>query len=207
MPEQIAEPILCFKADNHAFMSNFYLVPGGVTLHGTTAPSSEHHYAAAKTMDPVWRDAVLACDTPGRAMRLGKKAPERPDWAEIRIPTMARVIAAKFSVTEMAEQLIATGDALLVEGNWHGDTFFGVDARPGKSLGQGHNWLGTLLMAQRDLLTGRKDRPLRGVSELIKAAFAANPPKPPTKRPRIPKHGPSLPPRRPTRSPQEEAQP
>ena len=206
MTKQTTEPILCFKADEHAFMSNFHLVPGGITIHGVTADTSEHHYAAAKTTDPVWRDAVLTCDTPGRAMRLGKKAPERPDWAEVRIPSMAAVLAAKFSVPEMAEMLVATGDALLVEGNWHNDTFFGVDARPGKKLGQGDNWLGTLLMVQRDLLTGRKDRPTQGVSALIRAAFEANPPKPPTKRPRMPKHEPHLPPG-PTRSTQEEAQP
>lgn len=49
-------------------------------------------------------------------------------------------------IPEMAERLKATGDAELIEGNYWGDVFWGT------CDGVGENWLGRLLMAQRDVL-------------------------------------------------------
>ena len=49
---------------------------------------------------------------------------------------------------QLAEQLLATGDKLLVEGNRRGDTCWGVDVR----TGQGENRLGRILMKVREEL-------------------------------------------------------
>ena len=57
---------------------------------------------------------------------------------------MRDLLAQKFAVhTQLAQMLLLTGDALLVEGNTWNDTFWGVCA------GVGHNNLGLLLMQQR----------------------------------------------------------
>ena len=57
---------------------------------------------------------------------------------------MEDLIYQKFSTNpELAAKLIATGDALLVEGNWWHDTFFGV------CDGKGENHLGLILMRVR----------------------------------------------------------
>ena len=59
-------------------------------------------------------------------------------------PSSARqLLRSKFSDPELAEALLATGDAELVEGNTWGDPFWGV------YKGKGENMLGRLLMEVR----------------------------------------------------------
>ena len=59
---------------------------------------------------------------------------------------MEGIVRAKFTQNAgLAEQLIATGDRELVEGNnWH-DTFWGADGK----TGEGENHLGRILMKIR----------------------------------------------------------
>lgn len=127
-----------------AFLSNFFPVKG------TTV---EHRFQAAKTRDRNWQQRIMAAPTPGQAKRLGRQCPMREDWDSIRINVMRDLLRWKFTRgTELASQLLATGDQLLVEGNnWH-DQFWGVCA------GDGENWLGRLLMQVRDEL-----RSVRGI--------------------------------------------
>lgn len=62
---------------------------------------------------------------------------------------MLNLLRYKFSQhMDLREALLATGDAVLVEGNWWGDTFFGV------CRGEGENWLGRMLMQVREELKG-----------------------------------------------------
>jgi len=59
------------------------------------------------------------------------------------------VVLAKFLGNgDLRDQLLATGDAELVEGNTWGDTYWGVDSRSGK----GENMLGKILMETREFL-------------------------------------------------------
>lgn len=63
---------------------------------------------------------------------------------------MRALLMVKFApATELAERLLATGDAQLVEGNTWGDTFWGV------CDGVGENHLGRLHMWIRSMLGGR----------------------------------------------------
>ena len=66
---------------------------------------------------------------------------------------MANVVAMKFSYhDELRSRLITTGDALLVEGNTWGDTFWG------QCDGVGENHLGRILMGVRLALTEEHSR-------------------------------------------------
>ena len=57
------------------------------------------------------------------------------------------MIYAKFTFNpHLKEKLLATGDRELVEGNWHGDKYWGVCLR----TGEGNNHLGRMLMELRD---------------------------------------------------------
>ena len=135
------KPITMFSGE-HRWLSNFYVVPGGVTYYGMTAPTTEHLFAAVKTIDPAQRAAILSADSPGKAKRIGRKVDLRPDWEDIKIGVMREILYSKFANnTELRQKLIDTGERALIEGNTWGDTFWGVDTRTG--IGQNH--LGQLL--------------------------------------------------------------
>lgn len=123
--------------NDFSFLSNFY-------AHGRW--TAEHQYQAAKTDDATWKAAIMGASTPGEAKKLGRRAPMRPDWEEVKVDVMLDILRVKFRRPEMAEKLLATGDAELVEGNWWGDTFWGV------CRGRGQNHLGRLLMQVREEL-------------------------------------------------------
>lgn len=69
----------------------------------------------------------------------------RSDWEDIKLQIMEDLLVQKFAYPELKEKLLQTGDQLLVEGNYWGDTFWGVDNKKG-----GLNHLGKLLMKIRE---------------------------------------------------------
>lgn len=119
----------------YRFLSNFYPISSGTV---------EHLFQASKTYDLEWMDKILNAPTPGEAKRLGRKAPLREDWDEIKLIIMENLLLHKFSIPELRDKLLETGDAELAEGNWWGDTYWG------KCNGLGHNHLGRLLMKIRE---------------------------------------------------------
>ena len=81
---------------------------------------------------------------PGQAKRIGRRIELRPGWDDVRDEIMLDLIRIKFYLPSLATKLLATGDAELVEGNYWGDTYWGV------SRGRGENRLGQILMQVRD---------------------------------------------------------
>lgn len=131
----------------HRFLSNFFVIQ--VTYDGIDYPSTEHAFQAAKTLDLQEREKVRKTPTCGKAKRMGRTVTRRVDWDEIKIGIMRDLIRQKFSraqYPDMADQLLATGDAPLVEGNTWGDCFWGVCG------GMGKNHLGKILMEIREEL-------------------------------------------------------
>jgi len=108
-----------------------------------TFPSVEHAYQASKFTDPdlIKRFQVV---TASEAKRMGRTKP-RFDWDKLAV--MEYLLNQKFCDPVLRNKLIETGDAELVEGNWWGDTFWGVCG------GVGENHLGKLLMKIRSQLT------------------------------------------------------
>lgn len=156
-PEPVTAPIDHFR-DEHRFLSNFWFVPGGIRLGDMAGPTVEHVFQAAKTLDPSQRADILATEKPGPAKRLGGRVSLRPDWEHVKLGVMARLQASKYAHADMAQQLLGTGDALLVEGNHWCDTFWGVcTCRTHERVGE--NWLGRILMIQRSFLN---DAVMRG---------------------------------------------
>jgi ribA/ribD-fused uncharacterized protein len=124
-----------------AFLSNFSSSP--ISIGGLTFPTVEHAFAAAKTLDSTKRVEIAAAPTPGKAKRLGRKVALRPHWDDMRVSMMTRLVRLKFQEPTLRAQLLATGDALLVEGNRWNDVFWGV------CNGVGENQLGQILMRVR----------------------------------------------------------
>lgn len=134
--------ILEFKG-GYRWLSNFY--PALVTFDGQQFPSVENAYQAAKTVKSS-RDKFLTC-SPGESKRLGRKVSLGPKYDQVKVEIMKQLLEQKFAPgTELAKKLLATGDGMLVEGNYWHDTFWGV------CNGIGENTLGKLLMNQRKQL-------------------------------------------------------
>lgn len=129
----------------HRFLSNFY--PSKVKLSDGDYASIEHAYQAAKTT-PDKREAFRRPGvTASEAKKLGRHVPMHPDWEEVKVGIMHSLLRQKFRLgSPLAAKLLATGDAELEEGNYWGDTFWGV------CRGKGENQLGRLLMLVRDEL-------------------------------------------------------
>lgn len=138
----------------YGFLSNFYEEP--IVFEGITYPSSEHAYQASKSQSILTRNLFTNPRlSPLGAKRLGSKIdiPDKRDWATRRIFNMRAVVAVKFDTrTWLADRLLDTNDHELVEGNYWGDTFWG------RVAGRGENWLGRILMLQREDLRRSRER-------------------------------------------------
>lgn len=136
------------------FLSNFYQRP--VTVDGVTYRTAEHAFNALKTTDAAEARKVREAPTPALAKRAGRQVTLRPGWdSHVRFEVMRAVLQAKFTDPELKALLLATGDALLVEGNsWHDLTWGGfcTCSRHADALGLNH--LGRGLMHTRTLLAG-----------------------------------------------------
>lgn len=126
----------------YAFLSNFF--PHGIKYDGLEYPTSEHAFQAAKTLDIGERRKIAAAGTPAMAKRMGRKVKLRPGWEGIKVEEMRKILRLKFADPDLYNRLCQTGHEPLVEGNYWGDTFWGVCG------GKGKNWLGKLLMEIRD---------------------------------------------------------
>lgn len=130
----------------YRFLSNFY--PAKMVWDGLEFNTSEHAYVAAKTLDRNLRIKISKITLPGNVKRFGRNMELRSDWEEVKIELMTEIVMAKFSQNpDLFEKLLATGDAILEEGNrWH-DLVWGV-CPPGS--GKGRNELGKILMKIRE---------------------------------------------------------
>lgn len=124
------------------FLSNFY--PCDIVLDGTTYPSVEHAYQASKTTNIKTRQIICNAKTPGRAKYLGSRVILRKNWDKIKLNVMENLVLQKFNDNkELRVKLLHTGDTQIEEGNYWGDTFWGV------YKGKGKNHLGKILMKTR----------------------------------------------------------
>jgi len=161
--------------------SNFY--PVTVIMDGVAYASVEHAYQAAKTTD-IQKRWIFTLEVNPRlhaaqAKKMGRKLDLRPDWdAGAKDSIMRDLVMQKFTIADvLKKKLLATEDALLEEGNWWHDTYWGVchgkmDGRTCKHIGEhlsaddsgeidptviahiGSNKLGLLLMDIRQTLKG-----------------------------------------------------
>lgn len=136
-------PIISSFTGDYYFLSNFY--PVIVNLDGLFFQDAEAAYQMQKCVDP--KDRLQFTElTRGKAKRRGKEVALRPDWEQVKFSCMQRVLQNKFSYdTPLADLLLETGNAELIEGNYWGDTVWGVCEKTGK----GQNFLGKALMARR----------------------------------------------------------
>ena len=137
------ESITNFKGTNN-FLSNFYYSP--VYYNGIRFSTVEHAFQAAKSNDVKTQKLFAIIPTPQEAKQYGKTIPLREDWETVKVSIMKDLLKQKFSKSPLREMLLQTNGIELVEGNTHGDTYWGV------VNGKGKNTLGKLLMEVRSEL-------------------------------------------------------
>ena len=137
------EIIDCFDGE-YRFLSNFDMTP--VHFDGIDCRTSESAFQMMKTTDLTLRKKI-GMSHPSEAKRLGRHLVLREDWEDIKDRIMLELITAKFiQHPELAQKLLDTKEAELIEGNNWNDTYWGV------CNGIGKNQLGKTLMYVRDLL-------------------------------------------------------
>ena len=121
----------------------------GFELDGEFWPSVEHYFQGMKFESPADRERVRLADHPSKARRQGRSRFRkiRKDWSTVRRVMMTRAVYTKCRThPEVAERLLATKDAQLVENSQY-DYFWGC----GRDR-RGHNTYGKVLMDVRSKL-------------------------------------------------------
>ena len=134
----------------YSFLSNFYACQ--TEYHNVKYPTSEHAYQAAKTANPIQKEAIRKADTPDDAKRLGRRVEIKSNWDEIKDEVMYEIVSNKFKNKRMQAKLLATENEILVEGNyWHDNHFGSCYCKKCLQLPK-ENILGKILMRVRDEL-------------------------------------------------------
>lgn len=136
------------------FLNNMFKVERGIdTPLDFRVSTTEHAYQMSKFIDDEPKLQVALAPTGLLAKHVALELldqgwEKRSDWEESKFGIMLGLNRQKFYENkELACRLIATGAMDLVEGNNHGDRFWGVD--PPRS-NNGENNLGKILMMIRD---------------------------------------------------------
>jgi ribA/ribD-fused uncharacterized protein len=145
----------------YAFLSNFW--PSPVVFNSQEWPTVEHAFQASKTFDEGERELIRNAPTPREAKELGRKVLNlRPAWEEQKADIMLELLRLKFSQNKaLRDRLLATGNAVLIEGNTRHDNTWG-DCRCDRCRDiHGENLLGRLLMRVRKELRNAHTIPSR----------------------------------------------
>lgn len=128
----------------YRWLSNFW--PCKIQFEGLQYPSVENAYQAAK-FPPDLRKPFQTARS-GEAKRMGRGKTMYGKWAGNTIELMTELNMQKYSEKnpELLKKLLATGDAVLQEGNRWNDEFWGVNL----FTGVGRNELGKILMQIRE---------------------------------------------------------
>lgn len=130
------------------FLSNFE--DSSITYDGITYKNAEAAFHAQKVFDTEKKKEFSNLN-PSEAKRLGRRVKLRSDWESVKVDIMTDLVRIKFLQNpDLKKKLLATGDEILIEGNWWNDQFWGV------CKGEGQNYLGRILMMIRKEL--RDDR-------------------------------------------------
>ena len=142
-------PINQFRGDYY-FLSNFH--PSYVYYEGSVYPTAEHAFQAAKTTLLGTRQFFTTLATPDLAKYYGRRLELRKDWEDVKDRVMYDILQNKFHHEPNKSNLLATGNAPLIEGNnWH-DNYWGDCTCTRCKNKPGRNQLGKTLMRIRDEL-------------------------------------------------------
>ena len=135
------ESIDRFKG-KYRFLSNFE--PCKILYEGMIYSAVEHAFQASKATNEHDRKMFGLFSEPAEAKKLGKQISLRSDWEDVKVSIMYEFLNQKFHKPEFMKLLMGTEGRYLVEGNNHGDIYWG------QVNGAGKNTLGKLIMQIRE---------------------------------------------------------
>lgn len=136
-------------ADDYHFLSSFYMKK--LEYQGVIYKSAEHAYQAMKALKAEERQQIRLAPTAAQAKRLGRKCDSNVEqWDRSKFEIMRAILRQKFKADSvLADQLLATGTKMLIEGNDWNDQYWGMIWNPHTRSWLGSNYLGMLLMTRR----------------------------------------------------------
>lgn len=138
------KPVL-FYDDEYYLLSNFSAHQ--VEFAGKLYPTVEHAYQAAKFSDEAIAEQVRLAKSPALAKAAAYQFKDqwRPDWHEIKVEVMTRIVSAKLKQHEEVRQALKKTGTAEIKENSPVDYFWGI----GKD-GSGQNQMGKIWMRLRD---------------------------------------------------------
>ena len=149
----VVDEVRFYRANERPYgcLSNLYRSP--VAFEGLLFPTAEHAYQYGKPRKAAVREWLMAAPTPSLLAMAAHGLYSwdvAPGWSSSKVDRMRAVLVAKFTQhADLAEVLLATGDARLVE---YSTTDNKTNRFWGEVNGVGLNTLGTLLMEVRQIL-------------------------------------------------------
>lgn len=135
--------------DEYWALSNFYEHP--IKFRGITYRNAEACFQAQKCSTDEEKMMFVNL-TGAEAKKLGRKVKiNTAEWESIKLGLMLSIIQAKYEQCKPFRATLAYCEGGIYEGNDHGDTYWGIDAKTGK----GDNHLGRIMMYVRDMYIGR----------------------------------------------------
>ena len=144
-------PVINRFRDQFWPLSNFYGCE--IKFNGMTYKNAEACFQAMKCKTDEEKIQFTLLNG-ANAKKLGRQIKtDIKEWDAVKDYIMLAIIQAKFlQCEEFRNTLMSTGDAVLIEGNDHGDKYWGVC----NISAEGLNKLGTVLMLVRDRELNRK---------------------------------------------------
>ena len=148
------EEITSLRGD-YQFLSNFTYSPFVTTYYRIPKAARfrtvEHYFQASKAQLHGQAFKITKAKSPRHAKTMGRMCMPWDDWEEIKQDVMLTGLRHKFAIPSFQEKLIATGDAILIEGNRWNDRYWGMVQLNGAAgpVWVGENHLGKLLMQVR----------------------------------------------------------
>lgn len=158
-------PITDFRGP-YLFLSNFSL--SRIVIDGVLYPMVEHAFQAMKTFDRERRRQIAESTNPSRAKFLGRSVDLRQDWESVKFEVMLWLLRRKFANAHLAGQLLATGDAPLIEDTTERrrpDLIWGACRAGDEWFGQNH--LGRLLEQVRTEIRTSTQPSLEEIDEAL----------------------------------------
>lgn len=110
---------------------------------------------SAKSDDIQWKQTCTDENIkPSKIKKMSKDIVLVDNWESIKVEVMRECLNQKFSQEPYKTLLLETGDTFIQEGNYWGDTFWGVDL----NSNSGENRLGKLIMEIREKLKDQNDQ-------------------------------------------------
>jgi ribA/ribD-fused uncharacterized protein len=124
------------------FLSNFF--ESDFIFEGLNYRSVEHAYQSMKAISLKDAEMIRLAKTPDDAKKISRTIETRSDWELIKQLVMMNVVKEKFLQNPiLLSRLLDTYPEEIIEGNWWGDTYWGVC----NNVGENH--LGKILMQLR----------------------------------------------------------